>query len=208
MELSLGEMVCGRPDQPFLQLPGPPCSHLAAQQSGPDLGGRTGRSADAHLPATAHRGIQIRERFEIPGRPERRTGRHLHGHVPRAAHRHAGVHAHRRAAHDRLWRLFVECPSRSHHGFAGIPGDHAGRLLPARRRGEIEARRGRGAALLPVRPQRGGLPADRNAADHAGRARSLVARSDGPRVRRLPRRTAGRRASAVSAVHIGHHRKA
>ena len=36
----------------------------------------------------------------------------------------------------------------------GIPGDHAGRLLPPRRRSEIEARRGRGAARLPLGPQR------------------------------------------------------
>ena len=30
---------------------------------------------------------------------------------------------------------------RSHHGFAGLAGHHPGRLLPARRRSEIEARR-------------------------------------------------------------------
>ena len=98
-------------------------------------------------------------------------------------------------------------PGGPHHGFAGVAGDHAGWLLPARRRGEIEAGRRRSAALLSLGPQRGGFPAHRNAADHGRRTRSLVARIDGQRLRRMPRRAAGRRASAVSAVHIRHHRK-
>ena len=142
VELSLGEMVRGRPDQPVVQLPGPPRGHLAAKQSRLDLGRRARRGTNAHLPATAHGGVEVRERFEIAGRKARRPRRHLHGDVPGPAHRHAGVRAHRRAAHHHLRRLLLQRAGGSHHGFAGMPGDHAGRLLPARRRSEVEARRG------------------------------------------------------------------
>ena len=84
---------------------------------------------------------QVRQCSEVAGRAEGRPRRHLHGHVPRASHRHAGLRAHRRSAHRDLRRLLGQRPGGPHHRLAGVPGDHAGRLLPPRRRGEAEAGR-------------------------------------------------------------------
>ena len=150
MGLPVGKVVLGRQDQSLVQLPGPPRRHLAAQQGRHHLGRRAGRGADAHLPATADRGLQVRQRAEVARRSKGRPRGHLHGHVPRAADRDAGLRAHRRAAHGDLRRLLGQCAGGPHHRFAGRRRHHAGRLLSPRQRSEAEARRGRSAGLLPV----------------------------------------------------------
>ena len=64
MELPVGEMVCRRPDQSLLQLPRSPRRNLAQEQSRDHLGERAGRSPHPHLPATASRSAEVRQRSE------------------------------------------------------------------------------------------------------------------------------------------------
>ena len=139
--------------------------------------GEPGEVADPHLPAASAGSLQVRQRLKVAGSEEGRPRGHLHGDVPRAAYRHAGVRAHRRAAHCGLRRLLGQRAGGSHHRFPGLLRDHAGRLVPARRRGEAQARGGRSAAFLPVGEERTGVPANRNASNHVRRARPLVART-------------------------------
>ena len=88
-----------------------------------------------------------------------------------------------------------------------VGGDHAGRGFSPRHRSEAEGSRGSGAAALLHRARTcwcTGAPA---ASHDAAGPRSLVARADGDRVRRLSGRAAGRRASALSALYFRHHRQ-
>ena len=61
----------GGPDEHLLQLSRPSRGKLAPQQSGIYLGGRAGRCSNAHLPAAAHRGLQVRQCSQVAGRSER-----------------------------------------------------------------------------------------------------------------------------------------
>ena len=60
------------------QLPRPPSRRPAPQQGGHHLGRRARRQAHAHLPATAPRSLQIRQRPQAQRRQERRPRAHLH----------------------------------------------------------------------------------------------------------------------------------
>ena len=73
------------------------------------------------------------------------------GMTPELAHRDAGLRPHRRAAHHRLRRILLACAGRSHPRFASRRRDHAGRLVPARRRSEIFPSGRRGAEVLSQR---------------------------------------------------------
>ena len=114
MESALGEMVCRRPAQHFLQLSRPPCADRPQEQGRFDLGERTRRSPHSYLPATSSRSTEVRQRPEIAWRQKGRPGRHLHGHDSRVAHCHAGLRPHRRPAHGSLRRIFLKRSRRSH----------------------------------------------------------------------------------------------
>ena len=55
----LGKVVCRGADQSFLQLPRPPRTDMAQEQSRADLGKRTRRSSHAYLSATASRSAEV-----------------------------------------------------------------------------------------------------------------------------------------------------
>src|SRR5207302_3101188 len=78
LESSLGEMVRGRLDQPFVQLSRPARRYVAPQQSSHNLGSRARRSSNAHLSTTATGSLEVRKRFEIARNQERRHRRDLH----------------------------------------------------------------------------------------------------------------------------------
>ena len=131
MESSLGQVVCRRPAQSFLQLSRPPRADLPQEQGRTHLGERTRRSPHPHLPATASRSAEVRQRPEIAWRQKGRPRRHLHGHDARAADRHAGLRPHRRAAHGGLRWIFLQRAGRSHSRLAGRGCHYAGWLVPS-----------------------------------------------------------------------------
>ena len=81
--------------------------------------GEPGEVRDPYLPATAARGLEVRQRSEVAGRAEGRPRRHLHGHVPCPSDRDAGVRAHRRPAHRDLRGLLGQRTGRPYYGLAG-----------------------------------------------------------------------------------------
>ena len=124
------------------------------------VGGRAGRGAQAHLPRAARRSAALRECAEGARREEGRSRRHLHGHDAGAGHRAAGMRAHRRGALGHLRRLCGERAGRSHQRRAVCRGGHAGRVIPAWRRGKAEEGGRRGARAMPQREEGRRLPAD------------------------------------------------
>ena len=67
------------------------------------------------------RSPEVRERSQIAGRQEGRPCRHLHGDDAGTADRNAGLRPHRRPAHGRLRRIFLECADRPHSRLARLP---------------------------------------------------------------------------------------
>ena len=99
--------------------------------------------------AAPRRGRSRGERPEGARRREGHARRHLHGHGAGASRRDARVRSARCAAHRRLRRLFGGVARRSaqRHALRGAP--HAGRELQARDDRPAEAKRRRGARVVP-----------------------------------------------------------
>jgi hypothetical protein len=188
---------------------------LAAQQTGPDLGGREGRAAHLLVPCPQPRGVHVRQRAAQHGRAQGRPGDHLHGPRARAAHRHAGLRQDRRGALGGVRRLFGRGPARAHRGQPVEGGHHLRRRLHERQGGRAEADRRRSPQAHGLRRARHRLQAHRARRQHGIGPRLLVARPDGPARGALAggqfalrNRGDGRRRPAVHAVHLRHHRQA
>ena len=111
-------------------------------------------------------------------------------------------------AYGGLRRIFFQCADRPHPRLAGERSHHAGWVLSPGRGSEVISRSGRSAEVQSDGQERGRLQAHRDADQHAGGTRSLVARADGEGLRRLPRRTARRRTSALHPLYLGNDRQA
>ena len=148
MELSLGQVVCRRPDQSFLQLPRPPRATWRKNKAAIIWESEPGEVRTLTY-QQLHREVQkFANVLKVARRQERRSRRHLHGHDAGASHRHAGLRPHRRATHHRLRRILLQRADRPHPRFASRRRHHAGRILPPRRRSQTFSRRRRSAEVL------------------------------------------------------------
>ncbi len=180
-----------------------------ARQAGDHFRGRTRRRAQALVPGAAHRGLQARERAEIPRNPQRRPRDHLYAADPRGGDRDAGVCAHRRRAFGRVRRLLGQRRQGSNRGRGREDGDHGRRRLARRQPRRAQARGRQGArGRVSDRAERDLLRAHRRRLRDAAGPRPLVARRARGTERPVRAGMGRRGGSALSALYLGVDRQA
>ena len=153
---------------------------------------------------------QVRQRPQGPGREEGRRRRDLHADDPRAGRSRMLACARIGAPHTVVFGGF------SAEALAGRIQDCKAKVLVTAdggyRRGKVvplKENADGAAAALPDARERRRLSADRpRRSTMIARPRPLVARPDGQRLGRLPRRAARQRASALHPLHLGLDRQA
>src|ERR1700719_2425463 len=98
MEGVIREVVRRRETQHLGELSRSASDWAAPEQGGHYLGGRTGRQAHAHVPATASRSLPLRECTETEQHQKKRSGDHLSPEYSRGRDCHVGLRADRRGA--------------------------------------------------------------------------------------------------------------
>ena len=208
-DLPFAQWFIGGQAQRGPQLPRPPRRGGPGRQGGLLLGGRARRQPRHHLRRAAGRGPALRQRAEGPRRGAGRPGQHLPADDPRGRRGHAGLRPHRRRPQRGLRRLLLVGPGRPDQRRRGQgPRDRRRRLPPGR--GVPAQAPGRRRSRDDARPSR----AWSSCAAAATRSTCRTAGTTGTTTswptaeRRVPGRADGRRAAAVPALHLGHHRQA
>ena len=191
VERTVCQMVRRRKNQRLLQLPGRPSYIPREEQSRHHLGRRARRHAHAHLSATASRSLQVCQRAEKARAS--RQGDVVSIYMPMTPELAIAMLACARigAVHSVIFGGFSSeaIADRNNDAKAKV-GHH--RRFGWRRGQELPLKKNvdRSLAKSPTVENCVVLQAYRQPSSHAGRPRSLVARTNGRGLGRLPRRTA------------------
>ena len=129
---AVGQVVRRREDERLLQLPRYSSANPAAEQGGPDLGGRAGRYPRADLPDAARRGLPLCQRAEEAGRRPGRRGFDLYAAGAGTGDCHAGLRRDRRDPLRDFRRLLRRGHRRAEQQRLGQGGPHRRRRLAPR----------------------------------------------------------------------------
>ena len=141
LEAAVREMVCRRQNQRLRKLPRSAPEGPASEQGRDHLGRRAGRQTHPHLPATASRGLPVRQCPEAKQDSQRRSRHHLSADDSGSGDRDAGLRAHRRDSLGRLRRIQRGQHSRPDRRLRRDGRHHGGRRLSARRDRSAEEQR-------------------------------------------------------------------
>ena len=145
-------LVRGRQGERLVQLPRP-ASRGARQQAGHPLGRRrAGRGAAHHVPGAARRGVQVRQRAQVPGGTQGRPGLRLHAHGARGGGGDARLRADRGGALRGVRRVLARRPARPHPRLRLPGGGHRGRGAARRAERTAQGQHPPGPGVLPGHP--------------------------------------------------------